>query len=1535
MATTIQKILDIQVNYNQAIQGIAEYNRQLEIAKKFEKDLNDQRKKGTIGEQEYRERMAASKQETAQINNAKRLLEKTTRDQISAQRAEVGSLEQLRAQLRSATQEYDKMSAAERNGARGQELKAHINSITTELKTAEAQTQRFYRNVGNYKEAAMGLNNLSMSAMNLGRTLMQAFGGFSIALIARQLVQVGTDFEDAMAKVRAVTNASTNELAMMRAEARRLGEETRYTATQAAEGLEILVRGGFSAAEATTALSSTLQLAQANTIEMSEAADIVIRTLRGFKMEVNEENITKVSDSLSYAASHSATNISEMAEAFKNASPFASALGLGLDEVSAALGVLADRGVRGSDAGTAMRMVLLGLANPTSQAGKLFEKYGIQIDETSLKTEGLAGVLKTLNESGIMQSEKSIAELSDIFGRRAVTNVMSLMGSLDEFDTKLNEVANNAAGTTQRMFDQSFSGFSVASATLKSAWESLLITIWSGNDVEAIYREKMASLDAELERKKSEIEQQGESGELSGQEQIEALNEAQRQYDEARVALEEETQNQMTESSFGLQDMLQGPIEAITEGIRWVRENFMDLVTLIAGIIASFSLQSIVAKIKSTTELSKSTIITNAQTATTKVNQLAQQEATQRANIEQLKRQAETATETERTVLNNKRKIEEAQLAETEVQLHKAKAEEIKAVETAAAYATGTGWQRGMMTAKVAVQGFVKAANTAMKSFIFTAIITLAIELIMEIDKQLSSSSEEFRAFKQAVGDAVKKGLQILVKWIGDAIKWFTNLWKSSVTVRKGIYGIKAVFVTLWTVASTIIKQLVENFKMLGTVISLVGSALKNLFAGEWSAAWNDVKKLGAETVKFFNKSFASIKAAGSEIADEWKEDMDAAAQEVTDAASSASSSKGGGGGSSGGGVGTVNADDLGGGGGSATGGKGGRGKRGGRGGNDADKEKREAEKREKELNKVYEEAEKELQKLTLELMGETADKRKQKIIDQYNNEKKAIEQKLAETKKLLEDPKLTADQRKLAEEAVKSWEAALAKIPDAQKKALDLLEMEEKDRQAKLQQELAKAELDNIKVNGEEQLNRRLELQKEQQKQQELMEENALKKRLMSAEITEDQYNKLLTQLKEKHRQQEKQLEEKHTQDLNALRKKALQDRINAIKASQSEEEAVRFLARTKALYGSEEFYQAELNRLKGAKKEELTATYEAATSRLEQLRTEGNERLAAIDEQGRLEEETEAEFQARRKAAMDEYMSSRMATDTEFATQVQEADKALAQARLDIDNAMIEQQLANLSEKDAALLRAQYDSASQSLQMLEERGKLENQTQAEYDAELVAAKQEKLNAIIKINDAQVKNEQAKAQAMKAVTQSLTQLLDQLGDENSAFAKLSKIITLAQIAIDTGRALSAGIASASSLPFPANLAAIATTVATILANVATAISTVKSAKFAQGGKVTGPGTGTSDDIPAMLSNGEFVMNARSTRLFEPLLTAMNNIGRGVPIQVANSYQPISGAEMMTASFTEAAQEIRPVVSVVDVTDMQNKVEVIQNLDTF
>lgn len=262
-------------------------------------------------------------------------------------------------------------------------------------------------------------------------------------------------------------------------------------------------------------------------------------------------------------------------------------------------------------------------------------------------------------------------------------------------------------------------------------------------------------------------------------------------------------------------------------------------------------------------------------------------------------------------------------------------------------------------------------------------------------------------------------------------------------------------------------------------------------------------------------------------------------------------------------------------------------------------------------------------------------------------------------------------------------------------------------------------------------------------------------------------------------------------------------------------------------------------------------------------------------------------------------------------------------------------ERNLAEMDEHQRNILLKQEEAAAAELEAIQLRGQLSTQTTEEYEAEVLAAKQKSAEAQKNTNDAIIKNEQAKAQAMKTITGGLTQLLDTLGESNSAFAKMSKIITLAQIAIDTGKALSAGIASASSMPFPANLAAIATTVATILANVATAISTVKSAKFAEGGKVTGPGTGTSDSIPAMLSNGEFVMTAAATRMFEPLLMTMNNIGRGVPMQVLNSSQTINQAEMLTDSFESAAREIKPVVSVVEITEAQDRVEMIENLDTY
>lgn len=184
-----------------------------------------------------------------------------------------------------------------------------------------------------------------------------------------------------------------------------------------------------------------------------------------------------------------------------------------------------------------------------------------------------------------------------------------------------------------------------------------------------------------------------------------------------------------------------------------------------------------------------------------------------------------------------------------------------------------------------------------------------------------------------------------------------------------------------------------------------------------------------------------------------------------------------------------------------------------------------------------------------------------------------------------------------------------------------------------------------------------------------------------------------------------------------------------------------------------------------------------------------------------------------------------------------------------------------------------------------------------------------------------------AKLQTQEAVAVGI-QAMEEIGGD---FAKAAKVLALAQIAIDTGKALAAGIAQAQSVPFPANIAAVATTVATILANIAAAKKAVQSAKFASGGLVTGAGTSTSDSIPAMLSNGESVMTARATKMFSPLLSTFNMIGGGVPIPSQNG-SGIGVAMLAEAVALGVRSMPRPVVSVEEIRSVGNRVDVLERL---
>lgn len=162
MANVEEKILDIKVRYDDAIRAIAKYQGAVDAAKLHEADLKKQLKENQISRAEYNAEMAATKAVITENNEAIRTLNKEIQNNRRQEKEAEGSLKSLRAELSNLTAEYDSLSRAERNAARGKELEEKINAITDELKGAEEETQRFYRNVGNYEDSiknAIGLNN--------------------------------------------------------------------------------------------------------------------------------------------------------------------------------------------------------------------------------------------------------------------------------------------------------------------------------------------------------------------------------------------------------------------------------------------------------------------------------------------------------------------------------------------------------------------------------------------------------------------------------------------------------------------------------------------------------------------------------------------------------------------------------------------------------------------------------------------------------------------------------------------------------------------------------------------------------------------------------------------------------------------------------------------------------------------------------------------------------------------------------------------------------------------------------------------------------------------------------------------------------------------------------------------------------------------------------------------------------------------------------------------------------------------------------
>lgn len=267
---------------------------------------------------------------------------------------------------------------------------------------------------------------------------------------------------------------------------------------------------------------------------------------------------------------------------------------------------------------------------------------------------------------------------------------------------------------------------------------------------------------------------------------------------------------------------------------------------------------------------------------------------------------------------------------------------------------------------------------------------------------------------------------------------------------------------------------------------------------------------------------------------------------------------------------------------------------------------------------------------------------------------------------------------------------------------------------------------------------------------------------------------------------------------------------------------------------------------------------------------------------------------------------------------------------------------------DMENALLQMQVDGAS-TLDILNEKVRISLETfnnvrREDYDSEekylndKLKAQVSYLQSKKAITEEEVNIATQKMEVLSSLAGSLSELVEQAAGDNENMAQLAKILAIAEVSIAQGVAIAKAVETAtrSSATWIDMLAAIGTVVASVTTVMGKAMKSVKSAKFAQGGKVEGPGSGISDSIPAMLSNGESVMTAATTSMFAPLLSAFNQIGGGIPINVTASSNQALGEDMLAKAVAKGMMMApAPVVSVEEFTSVANRVKYVENLGSI
>lgn len=370
---------------------------------------------------------------------------------LEVQRGKVEELRRRYEESRKAT--GDNSKETQNANAEYQKAQAEMNKTENALKgitsEIERQTNPWNKLSRNMDEAGKRMQSIGRGMTSVGRTMTTRVT-LPIVGAGAAALKVGMDFEEGMSKVQAISGATGEDLENLKSQARDMGATTRFSATEAASGMEFLAMAGFETNEIMGAMPGLLDLAASSNMDLGRAADIASNIISGFNLQAEETG--RVSDVLAKGASTANTNVEQLGNAMEVVAPIGQMVGLEIEGLTAGIGRMSDAGIQGQKAGRMLRQGILRLSDPTGKAADLIEELGINVFDSEGNMKNLDAVVGELNK-GLkgMSTDAKAAALSTIFGSESTAGWSALLTvGQDDLRDYTNEL-QNSEGAARKM----------------------------------------------------------------------------------------------------------------------------------------------------------------------------------------------------------------------------------------------------------------------------------------------------------------------------------------------------------------------------------------------------------------------------------------------------------------------------------------------------------------------------------------------------------------------------------------------------------------------------------------------------------------------------------------------------------------------------------------------------------------------------------------------------------------------------------------------------------------------------------------------------------------------------------------------------------------------------------------------------------------------------------------------------------------------------------------------------------------------------